>query len=144
MSRTPWWMSLMATALLAAPLTAQAVGASVKPSATPAADTGTAVRPGMTEADVEARWGQPVAVRRMNDWTFLFYRNGDERTWGYLDTVFLQNGQVVDAIVRAPEHEYSGVSSDPVGKQAEFTPPGGSPQDPGPGAVTGVRVQPGR
>lgn len=113
-------------ALAAAPLAAQ--------------DTTTAVRPGMTEADVRARWGEPVAVRRVNDWTYLFYRNYDEGSLGYYDTVFLQGGQVVDAIVRAPDHLYLGTSSSPPGRLPEFTPPSQPPTSAATGQVTGVRV----
>lgn len=115
-----------AAALAATPLAAQ--------------DTTTAVRPGMTEADVRARWGEPVAVRNANDWTYLFYRNGQERHLGYYDTVFLQGGQVVDAIVRAPEHVYLGTSSAPPGRIPAFTPPRQPPGGAPAGAVTGVRV----
>ena len=108
----------------------------------PAQDTTNAVRPGMSESDVADRWGQPVAVRRINDWTYLFFRNGQERELGYYDVVFLQGGQVVDAVVRAPEHVYLGTSSSPAGRVPEFTPPRQTPPPGGgaAGAVTGVRV----
>ena len=115
-----------AAALSAAPLSAQ--------------DTTNAVRPGMTEADVRARWGEPVAVRRVNDWTYLFYQNGQERELGYYDTVFLQSGQVVDAIVRTAEHVYLGTSSSPQGRVPEFTPPHPPSDGDASGQVTGVRV----
>lgn len=105
-----------------------------------AQDTTSAVRPGMTEADVLNRWGEPVAVRRVNDWTYLFFRNNFERHWGYYDTVFLQNGQVVDAIVRAPEHVYLGPSSSPPDRAPFFTPPAAPRPDTAAGTVTGVRV----
>lgn len=143
-----WWVALVAGAALAAPLAAQGTMkpvAGAAPAATPATaqDSAGPVRPGMTEAQVVARWGEPVAVRRINDWTYLFYRNGEERQVGYYDTVFLQDGQVVDAIVRSPEHVYAGQSSSPPGRGPEYTPPGESA--PGAGAaVTGVQVKPGR
>jgi hypothetical protein len=105
-----------------------------------AQDTTKAVRPGMTETDVRARWGDPAMVRRLNDWTYLFYRNGDERHIGYYDTVFLQNGQVMDAIVRSADHMYLGQSSSPPDRQPAFTPPAQPPQSSAPGAVTGVHV----
>jgi hypothetical protein len=96
----------------------------------------------MTEADVRRRWGDPVAVRTANGWTYLYYRNGREREVGFYDVVFLQNGQVVDAIVRTPEHVYDGQSSSPEGRAPEFTPPQ-QPGDSTKGApVTGVRIQP--
>lgn len=105
-----------------------------------AQDTATAVRPGMSESDVRARWGEPVAVRRANEWTYLFFRNGLERQWGYYDTVFLHNDQVVDAIVRAPEHLYVGQSSSPPDRLPEFTPPGRPPTPGGAAGVLGVRL----
>jgi hypothetical protein len=171
MTRSTCWMTLLATALVASPLAAQDSLAPIRrdtakakpaaPAPAPAAaqpgvaapaaaapaetDTSHVVMPGMTQAQVIARWGDPVAVRRMNDWTYLFFRNGDERSWGYYDTVFLQNGQVMDAIVRSPDHVYGGQSSSPPGRTPVFTPPTTPPAaDSGHGAVTGVRVQPGR
>lgn len=110
-----------------------------------AQDTTGAVRPGMTEADVTARWGEPVAVRRTGDWTYLFYANGVEHSAGLWDVVFLQGGQVVDAIVRMPGRVYLGQSSSPPERAPEFTPPAQPPANPrpdAPGAVTGIRVTP--
>jgi hypothetical protein len=153
--RTCWWTVAAATVALAAPLAAQgtmkpvakpAAPAAAAPAPPPAApaDTSGVVRPGMTEAQVVAVWGQPVAVRRMNDWTFLFFRNGNEREVGYYDTVFLQNDQVVDAIVRSPDHVYAGQSSSPPGRVPEYTPPDSTPAAAPGSAVTGVQVKPGR
>ena len=82
-------------------------------------DTGT-IAPGMAERDVYSLWGPPIAVRRQGDMTYLYYRNGCEYTCGTADVVFLQNGQVVDAVLRWPGHGYSGQSSSPVA-----TPPHG-------------------
>jgi hypothetical protein len=109
-------------------------------AAAPAAaqDTTSAVRPGMTEADVRARWGDPLAVRRLNDWTYLFYANGEPH-YG-MDIVLLQDGQVMDAVVRAPEHVYLGLSSSPPDRHPEFTPPNQPRPSAGSGAVTGVHV----
>jgi hypothetical protein len=84
--------------------------------------TGT-VDPGMTREEVVAAWGPPVADRGSGAWTYLFFRNGCEVTCGTFDVVLLENGQVVDAIVRAPGHAYSGVSSSPPERPAEFTAP---------------------
>jgi hypothetical protein len=101
------------------------------------------VRPGMTEAEVRSRWGDPLATRTANDWTYLFYRNGRERRVGFADVVFLQHGQVMDAIVRSPNHVYGGVSSSPEGRVPSFTPPQGQQPDSTKGAaVTGVQVKP--
>ena len=132
MTQATLWTALVASALAAAP------------AAAPAAPTMTPVKPGMSEADVRAAWGDPVAVRRVNDWTYLFYRNGREREVGYYDVVMLQGGQVMDAIVRSPDHVYAGQSSSPEGRKPVFTPPEGQAADTTTGAVTGVKVKPGR
>jgi hypothetical protein len=122
--------------------------AAVQPAAQPGPDSAAqanAVRPGMTEAEVRARWGEPLAVRTTNDWTYLFYANRRERRVGYEDVVFLEHGQVMDAIVRSPDHVYAGVSSSPEGRVPVFTPPQGQPADSTKGAaVTGVQVKPGQ
>ncbi len=117
----------LAAAAAAAPLRAQ--------------DTAQAVRPGMSESDVRARWGEPVARRAVGEWTYLFYDN-DERY--YHDVVFLQGGQVVDAIVRWSGRSYLGQSSSPPGRTPVFTPPAGqaTPQPASPTTVTGVRLTP--
>lgn len=125
-------------------VTLVALAAALGSGALRAQDTTKAIRPGMTEADIRARWGDPVAVRRLNDWTYLFYRNAQERDWGFYDTVFLRSGQVVDAILRAPDHVYLGQSSSPPERLPVFTRPTGQrPARPdSAGAVTGVRVTP--
>lgn len=107
-----------------------------------AQDTTRTVRPGMSEADVRARWGEPIAVRRLNDWTYLFFRNGEERRVGFYDVVLLQNGQVMDAVVRSPEHVYTGQSSSPRDRTPAFTRPGAEPQETSAqgAAVTSVHV----
>jgi hypothetical protein len=77
-------------------------------------DTGT-IDPGMGERDVYSLWGPPVGVRRLGEWTYLYFRNGCEYSCGTYDVVFLQNGQVVDVVLRWPGHGYSGQSSSPPG-----------------------------
>jgi len=77
-------------------------------------DTGT-IAPGMTEREVYTLWGPPVAVRRHGEFTYLFFRNGCEYSCGTEDVVTLQDGQVVDAVLRWPGHGYSGQSSSPPG-----------------------------
>ncbi len=79
-------------------------------------NTGT-IDPGMSEKDVYSMWGPPVGVRRQADMTFLYYRNGCEYSCGTEDVVFLQNGKVVDAVLRWPGHRYSGQSSSPAATQ---------------------------
>jgi hypothetical protein len=122
--------------LIAAALTAAGAGTAR------AQDTSLALRPGMTEADVRQRWGEPLAVRRLNDWTYLFYENGSEAERGYSDCVFLQNGQVVDVIIRGSGRMYLGTSSSPEGRAPEFTPPRRAPTDTTAVPVGGVRVNP--
>src|SRR5213592_2706348 len=84
-------------------------------------DTGT-IAPGMGENDIYALWGPPVAVRRQGEWTYLFFRNACEYTCGTEDVVTLQNGHVVDAVLRWPGHGYSGQSSSPVATKPHYTP----------------------
>lgn len=83
-------------------------------------DTGT-VAPGMGENDVVALWGPASAVRHAGSFTFLHYPNGCELTCGTTDIVILQDGQVVDAVVRWAGHGYSGQSSSPPGRTPEAT-----------------------
>jgi hypothetical protein len=90
--------------------------------------TGT-VDPGMTRAQVVAVWGEPVTERTTGNWTFMHFRNGCEASCGTFDVVMLEGGQVVDAIVRGQGHAYSGVSSSPPNRVAEFTPPASGPGD---------------
>ena len=87
-------------------------------------DTGT-VAPGMTREQVIALWGVPVAERSQGEWHYLYFRNGCERSCGTFDLVLLQQGAVVDAVVRGPGHNYAGESSSPPGKVPQSTPPGG-------------------
>lgn len=86
-------------------------------------DTGT-VNPGMTEREVYEIWAAPAAVRRVGEYTYLFFRNGCEYTCGTMDVVTLKDGHVSDAIVRWDGHRYSGESSSPPGR-VPFANPGG-------------------
>ena len=99
-------------------------------------DTGT-VNPGMSEREVYELWAAPAAVRRVGEYTYLFFRNGCEYTCGTMDVVTLKDGHVIDAIVRWDGHRYSGESSSPEGKvpvanpggtQLQVTPPPSSPE----------------
>ena len=86
-------------------------------------DTGT-INPGMSEREIYELWAAPAAVRRVGEYTYLFFSNGCEYTCGTMDVVTLQNGRVVDAIVRWDGHRYSGESSSPPGR-VPFPNPGG-------------------
>ncbi|OLD05441.1 MAG: hypothetical protein AUI99_01535 [Gemmatimonadetes bacterium 13_1_40CM_3_69_22] len=86
-------------------------------------DTGT-IAPGMSEKDVYALWGPPGAVRHQGEWTYLFFRNGCEYTCGTEDVVTLQDGHVVDAVLRWPGHGYSGQSSSPAATKPHWKPHG--------------------
>jgi hypothetical protein len=85
-------------------------------------DTGT-IDPGMSEADVVARWGTPVARSRTGAMTYLYFPNSCERSCGTLDVVFLENDKVVDAVLRWEGHRYSGQSSSPPGTTPVATRP---------------------
>jgi hypothetical protein len=97
-------------------------------------DTGT-VSPGMTRDQVIAVWGVPVAERSVEGRTYLYFRNGCEVSCGTFDVVFLENDQVVDAIVRGQGHTYSGISSSPPERQGMMTRPGVPPDTSGAGTA---------
>jgi hypothetical protein len=78
-------------------------------------DTGT-VNPGMSEREVYELWAAPLAVRRVGQYTYLFFRNSCEYTCGTMDVVTLKDGKVIDAITRWEGHRYSGESSSPEGR----------------------------
>lgn len=81
------------------------------------------IAPGMTREDVIAIWGEPVTERFINGRGYMFFRNGCENSCGTYDIVLLEANQVVDAVVRGAGHEYSGMSSSPVGRAPEITLP---------------------
>ena len=89
---------------------------SVSPLAASAAADSGLVRPGMTEAAVQAAWGTPSGSRVRGDYKYLFFANDCQPACGIQDVVMLERGQVVDAIVRDPRHRYAGVSSSPAGR----------------------------
>ena len=92
-------------AALAAPLAAQQAAATIDS--------------GMTQAQVVAKLGQPLSVRSSNGHTYLFYKNGCEKTCGINDLVVLDSGKVVDAVFRSPDRKYTGKSSSPAMVPAE-------------------------
>jgi hypothetical protein len=90
---------LIAAMTAAAPLAAQ--------------DAAATVDPGMTRAEVVDRLGKPLNERKSGDHTYLYYRNGCEKTCGMNDLVILDGDKVTDAIFRSPNRHYSGNSSSP-------------------------------
>lgn len=75
------------------------------------------IKPGMTEAEVRASWGDPFTVRKSGEHSFLYYRNDCLKRCGTYDIVFLEGGQVIDAIVRDRGRRYDGISSSPTDRQ---------------------------
>ncbi|HEU5170309.1 MAG TPA: hypothetical protein VFU46_07215 [Gemmatimonadales bacterium] len=82
-----------------------------------------AIRPGMTETEVKAAWGEPLARRTRGDFTYLHYETDCLRACGTYDVVILEGGQVVDAIARSKNHRYDGVSSSPADREPHYTAP---------------------
>ncbi len=71
------------------------------------------IDPGMTQAQVVAKLGEPLSTRTYDGHTYLLYKNGCERSCGMSDLVVLDSGKVVDAIFRSNARRYSGTSSSP-------------------------------
>ncbi|HWE42630.1 MAG TPA: hypothetical protein VG432_09000, partial [Gemmatimonadaceae bacterium] len=80
-----------------------------------AQDAAVVIDPGMTRAEVVERLGKPLNERKSGEHTYLFYRNGCEKSCGMNDLVVLDDGKVSDAIFRSPGRRYSGTSSSPTG-----------------------------
>ncbi|MGH7519320.1 MAG: hypothetical protein ACREOC_17950 [Gemmatimonadales bacterium] len=81
------------------------------------------IRPGMSEAEVVAAWGEPLARRARGVFTYLHFETDCLKECGTYDVVILEGGQVVDAIARSKNHRYDGVSSSPTDRAPEYTPP---------------------
>lgn len=134
-------IAFAAATLVFTPAIARAQDPAPAPVPAPAPEpAGGMVRPGMNENEVRNAWGEPTVVKKNGDWTYLFYRNFDERRVGWLDVVFLQNGQVVDCIARGNGHTYAGQSSSPGDRTPG--PTRTTPTDSTAAPVTGVRVTP--
>jgi len=73
----------------------------------------TAIDPGMSKAQVVAKFGTPYAERAAGSSTYLFYKNGVEKRAGMNDIVILESDKVVDAVLRSKDRSYSGKSSSP-------------------------------
>lgn len=71
------------------------------------------IDPGMTQAQVVAKLGEPASTRSYDGHTYLLYKNGCERSCGMSDLVVLDSDKVVDAIFRSNARRYSGTSSSP-------------------------------
>lgn len=100
-------------------LTFAALGAGLL--ALPLAAGAQVIDPGMTREQVLERLGQPNGERTTGAYTYIFFRNGCERTCGMSDLVILENGAVVDAIFRRAGRSFSGSSSSPTGTRPEPT-----------------------
>jgi hypothetical protein len=84
-----------------------------------AAQAPKSIDPGMSEAKVVERLGEPDASRIAGDFKYLFYRNGCIKQCGMDDVVILQKDSVIDAMFRSAERGYSGKSSSPRAISAE-------------------------
>lgn len=98
------------------------------------------IRPGMSESDVVAVFGQPQGKSDYGNFVFYFYDNGCEKECGFPDTVFFENGQVVDAVLRASWRDYAGESSSPKGVLPRPSPGGEHLEVPG--TLESVEVRP--
>ena len=84
-----------------------------------AAQAPKSIDPGMSEAKVVERLGEPDATRSAGDFKYLFYRNGCIKQCGMDDVVILQKDSVVDAMFRSADRGYTGKSSSPRAIPAE-------------------------
>ena len=84
-----------------------------------AAQAPKSIDPGMSEAKVVERLGEPDLSRTNGDFKYLFYRNGCIKQCGIDDFVILQKDSVVDAVFRSADRAYTGKSSSPRSIPAE-------------------------
>jgi hypothetical protein len=78
-----------------------------------AAQAPRSIDPGMSQAKVVERLGEPDATRSAGDFKYLFYHNGCIKQCGMDDVVILQKDSVVDAMFRSADRSYTGKSSSP-------------------------------
>jgi hypothetical protein len=71
------------------------------------------IDPGMSQAQVVERLGDPTLSRTAGAFTYLFYKNGCVKSCGMDDVVILRKDSVVDAMFRSPDRAYTGKSSSP-------------------------------
>lgn len=81
------------------------------------------IKPGMTGAEVKAQWGEPLTVRSIGIMSYMYYKSDCLKKCGTNDVVFLENGQVIDAVVRDKGRRYDGIVSSPVSRKPEPTAP---------------------
>ncbi len=98
------------------------------------------IRPGMTQEEVRAVFGQPDSQRMVGQFAYYFYDNGCLRVCGFPDLVIFQGGQVIDAVLRADWRRYEGTSSSPKGVQPKRSEDGERLRTPG--QVQDVEVRP--
>ena len=84
-----------------------------------AAQQGGTISPGMSAQEVRTVFGSPLLTREADGWTYLFYRNRCLPRCGSDDVVFLRNGEVVAAVLRAPERRFAGPDAAPALRQVE-------------------------
>lgn len=114
----------------------------------PAPASAQTVRAGMTEAQVRSTLGAPAAVRRADDWSYLFYLNGCAVRCGSDDVVFLREGRVVTAVFRTPRRRFQGpaptqvLEDQPSAGPRIIGRPAGTPaaREAAPAEVTGIRM----
>lgn len=82
-----------------------------------------AISPGMTEAQVREQWGEPLTVKKIGIMSYMYYRSDCLKKCGTNDVVFLENGQVIDAVVRDKGRKYDGIASSPADRKPEPTAP---------------------
>lgn len=104
---TAWFAAMV---LVSALSSAPALGQDVK-----------TIKPGMTEAEVRTSWGDPITARKAGNMMYLYYKNDCLRRCGTYDVVFLEGGQVVDAVVRDSHRGYDGIASSPRDRKPEAT-----------------------
>ena len=71
------------------------------------------IDPGMSEAKVVERLGQPDVSRTSGEVKYLFYHNNCIKQCGMDDVVILQKDSVIDAMFRSADRSYTGKSSSP-------------------------------
>ncbi len=103
-------------------LAALMIPAAARAQAAASADSAV-IKPGMTVDQVVAAWDKPIRSVTSGGFGYLYYASGCLRSCGSEDVVFLDHGQVIDAIARGPGHRYDGVTSLSPQRKPGFTAP---------------------